>query len=41
MIDFLERVHGMTETDNSFMGKIMATHPAPMKRIGKLEEALA
>jgi hypothetical protein len=29
LISFLERVPGMTETDNSFMGKIMASHPAP------------
>ena len=41
MVSFLERIHAMTENDNSFMGKIMATHPAPMIRIGKLEEAVA
>ncbi len=34
MIGFLEKIH--SEFDDSFVGRILATHPAPMKRIARL-----
>lgn len=38
MIQALEVIDGVTVTDNSFLAKMMATHPAPMQRIGALED---
>jgi hypothetical protein len=38
MIQALEIMDGITVADNSFQGKLMATHPAPMLRIGALED---
>lgn len=38
LISFLEKLQNTTEHDNTFLGKVLATHPAPMKRIGKLED---
>ena len=38
LISFLEKVQAVTEYDNSVMGRIFATCPAPMKRIGRLED---
>lgn len=38
MIAALETLDGLTITDNSFLAKLMATHPAPMQRIGALED---
>lgn len=38
LISFLEKVQSITEHDNSMLGKIFNTHPAPMKRVGKLEK---
>lgn len=37
LIGFLEKIHMITESDNSFFSRITSTHPAPMKRIGRLE----
>lgn len=39
LISFLEKVQAVNEHDNSFLGRIVATHPVPMKRIGRLEES--
>jgi heat shock protein HtpX len=38
LISFLEKIQAVTEYDNSIMGRIFATYPAPMKRIGRLED---
>jgi Zn-dependent protease with chaperone function len=38
MIQALEVIDGVTVIDNSFLAKMMATHPAPMQRIGALED---
>lgn len=38
LIGYLEKVNMITESDNSFFGRIASTHPAPMKRIGRLED---
>lgn len=38
MIEALEVLDSQTMADNSFLGKLMATHPAPMQRIGALED---
>lgn len=37
LISFLEKIQSITEHDNSMLGRIFNTHPAPMKRIGRLE----
>lgn len=37
LVSFLERTEALTETDNSLLGMIFASHPAPMKRIDKLD----
>ncbi len=39
LISFLEKINQFTETDNSLIGKINATHPSPITRIGKIEDA--
>lgn len=38
MISALEVLDGITVYDNSFMAKIMATHPSAIQRIGALED---
>jgi Zn-dependent protease with chaperone function len=38
LISFLEKVQETTEHDKGMLGKIFASHPAPMKRIGRLED---
>ena len=38
MIGALEVLDGITVYDNSFFGKLLATHPANMQRIGALED---
>jgi hypothetical protein len=38
MIQALEIIDSLTVTDNSFLAKLMSTHPAPMQRIGALED---
>lgn len=38
MISALEVMDSISITDNSFISKLMATHPAPMQRIGALED---
>lgn len=40
LIAYLDNVQTISETDNSILGIIYSTHPAPMKRIGKLEDNL-
>ena len=38
MIKALEIMDNTSVTDNSFIAKLIATHPAPMQRIGALED---
>jgi hypothetical protein len=38
MIEALEVFNGISARGNSFIDKLMATHPAPMQRIGALED---
>jgi Zn-dependent protease with chaperone function len=38
MISALEVMDSISNTDNSFIAKLVATHPAPMQRIGALED---
>lgn len=38
LISFLEKSEALEEPDNSILGTIFATHPAAMKRIGRLED---
>jgi Zn-dependent protease with chaperone function len=38
MISALEVIDNTTVTNNSFIAKLMATHPSPMQRIGALED---
>jgi heat shock protein HtpX len=38
LISFLEKSQAITEPDNSVVGRVFATHPVPIKRIGRLED---
>lgn len=38
LVSYLEKLSQMVEHDNSFFANLFAKQPAPMKRLGKLEE---